>query len=93
MFKGRELEKSLHTSMLHHHKFMRDNPSSASRKIDRRFQFVSSTKNLPYCAKCGFIGTQLCHVKRHTKSQSTNCTESDVRSADESIVTNQFGFL
>ena len=92
-FKGRELEKSLHTSMVHHHKSMRDNPSSASRIIDRKFSFVSSSKNLPYCAKCGFIGTKLCHVRRHTKSQSTNCTESDIRGADGSIVTNQFGFL
>jgi hypothetical protein len=93
MFKGRELEKSLRTSMLHHHMSMRDNPSSASSIIDRRFNFVSSSKNLPYCAKCGFIGTKLCHVRRHTKSQSTNCSESDLRGADGSIVTNEFGFL
>jgi hypothetical protein len=92
-FKGRELEKSLHTSMVHHHNSMRDKPSTASRIIDMKFSFVSSSKNLPYCAKCGFIGTKLCHVRRHTKSQSTNCTESDIRSADGSIMTNQFGFL
>ena len=93
MFKGRELEKSLHTSIVHHHKSMRDNPSSASRMIDRRFNFVSSTKNLPYCAKCGFLGTKLCHVRRHVKSQSNYCHETDMRNADGSIVQNQFGFL
>ena len=93
MFKGRELERELHTSMLHYHQFMIDNPSSASRMIDSKFNFVASSKNLPYCSKCGFIGTKLCHVRRHAKSQSTYCSESDMRSADGSIVTNEFGFI
>jgi hypothetical protein len=46
LFKGRELEKTLHTSMIHQHNSMRDNPSLAPRMVER-FNFVSSSKNCP----------------------------------------------
>lgn len=92
MLKSRELEKSLRTSLLHYHKSMRDNPTIASKMIATPFNFIPASKNLPYCVKCGFIGAKLCHVRRHTKSESSQCSESDVRSADHSIMTNEYGF-
>ena len=40
MFNGRELEKTLHTSRVHYHNSMRDNPSIASRVADSQFNFT-----------------------------------------------------
>jgi hypothetical protein len=93
MFKARQLEKTLRNSIVQYHKSFRDNPSLASRVIEKKYNFCPASKNLPYCVNCGFVGTQLCHVKRHTKSQNTECSESDMRSADGSIMINEYGFL
>jgi hypothetical protein len=93
VFKARQLEKTLRHSMVHYHNSFSDNPSLASRAIEKKYHFCLATKNLPYCANCGFVGTQLCHVRRHTMSQYTECSESDMRSADGSIMINEYGFL
>jgi hypothetical protein len=93
LFKPKELEKALRTAMIHLHNSMRDNLSLASRMVENKYNFVQSVKNFPYCAQCGFVGTKLCHVRRHAKSQSTVCSESDVRPADGTIRTNEYGFL
>ena len=93
MFQARELEKTLHMSTIHHYDSMRDNPTIASRVVEQKFNFVPATQNFPYCAKCGFISSKLCHIRRHAKHHSNQCSESDVRSADGSIMTNEYGFL
>ena len=93
LFKPKELEKALRTAMIHLHNSIRDNLSLASRMVENKYNFVQSVKNFPYCAQCGFVGTKLCHVRRHAKSQSTVCSESDVRPADGTIRTNEYGFL
>lgn len=35
----------------------------------------------------------VCHVRSHVSSQSTVCNESDVKKADGTIMTNEYGFL
>lgn len=93
LFKPKELETTLRRSMLEFHHSMFNNPTLASRLVTNKHNFVHATKNLPYCAECGFIGTKLCHVRSHVNSQSTVCNESDVKNADGSIMTNEYGFL
>ena len=93
LFKARQLEKELRTSIVHYHHSMRENPSLAARVVENKFNFVISPNNLPYCAECGYVDTQLCHVRRHAKSQSNLCSESHVRTADGTIMTNDYGFL
>jgi hypothetical protein len=72
---------------------MRNNPAVAGSLVKEKFKFQLSLKNLPYCNLCGFIGSKLCHIRRHVQSNSTICTESDVRTADGTIMINEYGFL
>lgn len=92
-FKSQTLEKSLHIALVQYHNSMRKDPALASRIVHNKYHFQNSPKNLPYCNQCGFIGSKLCHVRRHVQLTSNLCTESDVRTADGSILSNEYGFL
>jgi hypothetical protein len=72
---------------------MKNNKPLASRVVQDKFNFVPSTKSLPYCSRCGYVGTKLCNVKRHTKANLNFCCKSDIRPADGTIITNEYGFL
>jgi hypothetical protein len=72
---------------------MRNNPAVAGSLVKEKYKFQLSSKNLPYCNLCGFIGSKLCHIRRHVQSNSNICTESDVRTADGTIMINEYGFL
>ena len=93
LFKPKELEIQLRQSMIQLHNSITNNPTLASRLVRDKHHFISATKNLPYCDGCGFIGTKLCHVRSHVNSKTTKCTESDIRSPDHTIMTNEYGFL
>lgn len=92
LFKPRAVERSLRMSLIQYHTSMANNPALASRVVNNKFNFVSSSKNLPYCFKCGFVGTKLCNVKRHAKSNLNYCSDSDIRTADGTIMMNEYGF-
>lgn len=92
-FRSQTLEKSLHLALVQYHSSMRNNPALASRITHEKFHFHSYSKNLPYCNLCGFIGSKLCHIRRHVQSNSNICSESDVRPADGTIMSNEYGFL
>ena len=93
LFKPKELEIKLRQSMVQLHTSIANNPTLASRLVRDKNHFIPATKNLPYCDGCGFIGTKLCHVRSHVHSKTTKCTESDIRSADKTIMMNEYGFL
>ena len=92
-FKSQSLERSLRSEISHLHHTMRDNPAVAGSIVKKKFKFQLSSKNLPYCNLCGFIGSKLCHIRRHVQSISNICTESDIRTADGTIMINEYGFL
>ena len=72
---------------------MRNNPEQASRIVCNKYQFQTAPKNLPYCNLCGYIGSKLCHVRRHVQLNSNLCSALDVRPADGTILSNEYGFL
>ena len=92
-FKSQTLEKSLHIALVQYHNSMRNNPALPLRNVHNKYHFQTAPKNLPYCNLCGFIGSKLCHVRRHVQLTSNLCSESDVRTADGSILSNEYGFL
>lgn len=93
LVKPRAVEKSLHLLLIQDHNSMSNIPALASRVVNNKFNFVSSSKNLPYCSKCRFVGTKLCNVKRHVKSNLNYCSDSDIQTIDGSIMTNEYGFF
>ena len=92
-FKSRTLEKSLHNKLIKCHNSMREDPALAYRIVHNQNNFQIARKNLPYCNRCGFIGSKLCHVRRHVQLNSNLCSASDVRPADGTILTNEYGFF
>jgi hypothetical protein len=76
LFKSRELEMSLRTSIIEHY-----NSPQTSKHVENTFQQVSSLNNMPYCCRCGFVGGKLFNVTRHVKSTTNSCTDTDVRPA------------
>ena len=92
-FKSQTLEKSLHNKLIKCHNSMREDPALAYRIVHNQNNFQIARKNLPYCNRCGFIGSKLCHVRRHVQLNSNLCSASDVRPADGTILTNEYGFF
>jgi hypothetical protein len=92
-FRCQTLEKSLHIALVQYHNSMKNNPALAARIVRDKYHFQTASINWPYCNLCGFIGSKLCHIKRHVQLNSNLCSSSDVRPPDGTIMSNEYGFL
>lgn len=92
-FKSRELEMSLRTSILEYYRPSKEPKKQSQKTVEGNLHPLTPSNSLPYCSRCGFVGSKLFNVSRHYKSQANSCSESDVRLAGGKIKTNKYGFL
>lgn len=88
---AKELERSLHMSIIQLYNSIHHNPTLASKIVTSQFYSITTATISPYCSRCGYVGKSN-NLRRHTESASSTCTSSDVIHCGGNVLTNKFQF-
>jgi hypothetical protein len=88
---AKELQRNLTMSVIHLHNSINQNPLVGAKIVNDYLFSVQSTKQSPYCSRCGYVG-KLSNVRRHVKSSHACCSESDLTLSGGAILYNNHEF-
>ena len=88
---AKELERTLSISINNIHISMNRNPSLGAKIVNDHLCNVQSTKQSPFCSRCGYVGKQS-NLTRHLKSSFASCTVDHLHYSDGLILLDKYNF-
>lgn len=88
---AKQLERSLHMSIIQLYNSIRNNPTLATKVVRGQFHSTDISHKLPFCSRCGYVGKSA-NVRRHIHTDVSNCTLLDINLHGGKVLTDKYRF-